>query len=434
MNRGSDAKDATGLAFSDSRGGVTSDKGTSTEDQHQSDRVLQSNDNATGIDELSRDTLEQGQQQGQQQHQRNPAHDEVRNTAQDESLLLSPEELTPIELGDFLLPINQYDTDFLVDIFQGSLGDQDDDFDHPDEDVDYSDIDGLFSGNLEDIEVEEVYQDDLDEFDYNHVFEDPHEADSSLLASLEQDLINLTLKQMPDLVEQDDAIGEQDDAQEAEDDLPWYMYCQPCRLEDEVHRPGFPYNLNDGSFNASQQGLHAIEEDQPLQDGELPARPSNRRSELDDLPFSFHNIDQLPDASSTLDQSFQSYVVSRRPEAVKAALSFTQSFGTGIYQPLVDKECPNETACLGHQETIYGLQFSPCGTYMASASQDATIRVWDVATHRLLQTLTGHSKESECLRVAWYVLVNRWRVGPVMTILSRAFFALTLVFSFFPSL
>jgi hypothetical protein len=78
VNRGSDAKDATVLAFSDSRGGVTSDKGTSTEEQHQSDRVLQSNDKATGIDELSRDTLEQGQQQGQQQHQRNPAHDEVR--------------------------------------------------------------------------------------------------------------------------------------------------------------------------------------------------------------------------------------------------------------------------------------------------------------------------------------------------------------------
>jgi hypothetical protein len=92
------------------------------------------------------------------------------------------------------------------------------------------------------------------------------------------------------------------------------MYCQPCRLEDEVHRPGFPYNLNDGSFNASQQGLHAIEEDQPLQDGELPGSPIQPPIQVGPpYPFSFHNIHQLPDASSTLDQSFQSYVVSRRP-------------------------------------------------------------------------------------------------------------------------
>jgi hypothetical protein len=53
-------------------------------------------------------------------------------------------------------------------------------------------------------------------------------------------------------------------------------------------------------------------------------------------------------------------------------------------------------------------------------------------TIRLCETLTGHSKESECLRVAWYVLVNSLDSWSVMTILSRAFFALTLVFSFSP--
>jgi hypothetical protein len=319
------------------------------------------------------------------------------STAGDDSLLLSPDELTPINIDAFCLPIDDQqaeDNFFSAHAFHDSFADQVqvEEFYHPN-DVSQSDIDFLLSGTLEDIKVDEIEDGSLDDLDYDNIFGDS-ESDSDLLASLEHDLVKLTLGQMPDsppihVVKNDET-----------DELPWYMYCQLCQLENEVHRPEFPGIPTDDLFLALQ-GLHSIDEDEPLQDGELPFRPPRHPSGFDEIPFTLQDIDQLPDSPSTLDRSFQAYVVSRRPEAVKAALSFSQSFGTGIYQPPIEGERPNEALCLGHKETIYGLQFSPCGNYMATASQDATIRVWDVASHRLLQTLSGHSKEAECLRVGW---------------------------------
>jgi WD40 repeat protein len=63
----------------------------------------------------------------------------------------------------------------------------------------------------------------------------------------------------------------------------------------------------------------------------------------------------------------------------------------------------NERICMGgHKEVIFGLSFSTDGNYMATASQDSTIRIWDVASHRLKATLSeGYNKKFECLRVAW---------------------------------
>jgi len=59
-------------------------------------------------------------------------------------------------------------------------------------------------------------------------------------------------------------------------------------------------------------------------------------------------------------------------------------------------------ACFGHKETIFNVSFSPCGTFLATASQDSTIRIWDVARNAPLgKPLSGHGKNYECLRVAW---------------------------------
>lgn len=45
----------------------------------------------------------------------------------------------------------------------------------------------------------------------------------------------------------------------------------------------------------------------------------------------------------------------------------------------------------GHSDTIFGLAFRPDGQWLASASADHTIRIWDVVHKQLSQTLLGHT-------------------------------------------
>ena len=80
--------------------------------------------------------------------------------------------------------------------------------------------------------------------------------------------------------------------------------------------------------------------------------------------------------------------------ATNASLPLIEAFGsTGRPK--------NERQMMGHKDKIFCMAFSPCGSYLASASEDSTVKIWDVKTHRCLHTLTGHSKKHEVLRVAW---------------------------------
>jgi WD40 repeat protein len=90
-------------------------------------------------------------------------------------------------------------------------------------------------------------------------------------------------------------------------------------------------------------------------------------------------------------------------EARDSADPFINSFGV-VNQFDSDpdaKPSTKERACYTHRETIFGVTFSECGKYCATASQDSTVCIWDVKTNALLTQLTGHSKSNECLRVAW---------------------------------
>lgn len=49
------------------------------------------------------------------------------------------------------------------------------------------------------------------------------------------------------------------------------------------------------------------------------------------------------------------------------------------------------TTLTGHAEGVNAVAFSPDGAALATASDDGTTRLWDVATGRCLRTLAGHS-------------------------------------------
>lgn len=108
-----------------------------------------------------------------------------------------------------------------------------------------------------------------------------------------------------------------------------------------------------------------------------------------------------------------------RPRALLAAQPFAAAFGvellchdmksgpskelTGEHEPCQTKPTPPspQRDCFGHKERILGCAFSICGSYLATASQDSTIRVWSTTSHRELSVIRGHSIKHECLRVAW---------------------------------
>ena len=77
---------------------------------------------------------------------------------------------------------------------------------------------------------------------------------------------------------------------------------------------------------------------------------------------------------------------------IKFASSFLQTLFENCYYKLQGNGCLSEQICLqsGHDNWVRGLVFHPFGKYIVSASDDKTIRIWDVKNRRCHKTLDAH--------------------------------------------
>jgi WD40 repeat protein len=67
-------------------------------------------------------------------------------------------------------------------------------------------------------------------------------------------------------------------------------------------------------------------------------------------------------------------------------------------EPNFDKDAVK--SLIGHADLVRAIAFSPDGKYLVSASNDLTVRLWDVEAGRLIRLLKGHRERVKCVRVS----------------------------------
>lgn len=217
--------------------------------------------------------------------------------------------------------------------------------------------------------------------------------------------------------------------------LPPYMYCQPCtptaqQQQQQTSNYSLASTAEEEGLTSPSANFRRYDDDRPklpekefdtylqfsmLNIEEDGANPYLTEEEMDSLFQAGHDgpnehVQYAQEESQHHPQQQQQgerapaghsqqvdFHVSQRPEALEAAAEFISSFEAGA------SGLKNERSCLGHKETIFGTSFSECGKYLATASQDSTVRIWNVEKNSCIATLSEHSKDYECLRAAWYV-------------------------------
>jgi WD40 repeat protein len=142
-----------------------------------------------------------------------------------------------------------------------------------------------------------------------------------------------------------------------DDDVPDFMYCQPCTpLEVQVELSRYHQDVTPQEIDALLEHFNGAGGD-----GDEPIHVLKTREQVR---------------------------VSQRPEAYQAVQAYVDTF--------TDK---NEVSCLGgHKERILGLDISECGNYLATAGQDSQVCIWQ---HNKLLAKLPHDQKYECLRVSW---------------------------------
>lgn len=91
---------------------------------------------------------------------------------------------------------------------------------------------------------------------------------------------------------------------------------------------------------------------------------------------------------------YRAFVAGNGPERL---VSGSDDFTLFLWNPAEDKK--PLARLTGHQQAVNHLSFSPDGRYIASASFDKKVKVWDGRTGRFLSTLVGHV--GAVFMVAW---------------------------------
>ena len=209
--------------------------------------------------------------------------------------------------------------------------------------------------------------------------------------------------------------SQQDTAENYEvyyDGLP--LYCLPCQdgsNNDKLMTVSRNNNNNESEMMFTKEELSRYENELEI-NGYIDGNFFDDGSILAPPPQDQHQH-QYQQHYQQKESSVYESLPQQRPKAIHLAQSMIDSMQTRtkqLHSLSTSTTTPSSSApssktsqrqCYGHKELIFGASFSPCGTYCASASQDSTIKIWNVKSNSLVSTLIGHDKDSECLRVAW---------------------------------
>ncbi len=142
--------------------------------------------------------------------------------------------------------------------------------------------------------------------------------------------------------------------------------------------------------------------------GATAEETDNTGSEIDTLPReTTEPTDNLPQSEDGLPArlvgAFQEFAKLGRGFLTEIAVSPDGTIlaaGSGIGIWLYDAATLNPIVLLeGHTRPVQGIAWSPDGRFLASASQDGNVKIWDIENDRLSRTLEGH--QDMVSTVAW---------------------------------